>query len=439
MDLLKDDVKKLFIKYFFPTVGAALVTSIYILFDTIFIGQGVGGDGLAALNIVLPIYSFVFGVGYLIGIGGSTVLGIEKGRGHERKAKDIFSLAVFVAIIAALIFFMVGKFFMDDIALILGATDLTIELINEYMNIVAWGFIPFTIGSTLQGFVRVDKDPKRAMVATITGGLLNIVLDYIFVFPLDMGMYGAGLATVLSYIISTVILLTHFISKKNTLKITLNCFKMDYFKRIIKNGIPSFFIEMSTGIIIFLFNIQLLKFIGETGVTAYSIISNTAIIVVSVINGICQTIQPLVSVNIGAKKHSRAMELRRIALYVAVGFGILAALLGFLFPQNLINIFVTATEEINQIATIAIRIYFTAFIVMGANMVIGGYFQAVEMSKVAILISMLRGLIIVGILVFILPYIFGVNGIWLSVPLTEIITLIIAIVISKRTLSVMEV
>lgn len=434
MDLLKDDVKKLYLKYFFPTVGAALVTSIYILFDTIFIGQGVGGDGLAALNIVLPIYSFVFGIGYLIGIGGSTVLGIERGREHERKAKDIFSLSTALSIIAALVFFIIGKFFMDDIAYVLGATDLTINLIEEYMDIVAWGFIPFTIGSTLQGFVRVDKNPQKAMIATITGGVLNIILDYIFVFPLNMGMYGAGLATVISYTISTFILLSHFISKRNTLKITYKCFKIEYFERIIKNGIPSFFIEMSSGIIIFLFNMQLLKFVGETGITAYSIISNTAIIFVSITNGICQTIQPLVSVNVGAKKYSRALELRKIALYVAVSFGIVATIIGFLFPEYLINIFVTPTDEIKEIAIIAIRIYFIAFCIMGANMVLGGYFQSIEMPKVAILIALLRGLVIVAILVFVLPYIFGVNGIWMSVPLTEVITLIIAIFISKKTL-----
>ncbi|MCD2500293.1 MATE family efflux transporter [Clostridium sp. NSJ-145] len=433
MDLVKDDVKKLFLKYFFPTVGAALVTSIYILFDTIFIGQGVGGDGLAALNIVLPIYSLVFGVGYLIGVGGSTVLGIERGRGHNDKAIDIFSLSVYISIASAALFLVVGKFFMDDIALMLGATDITISLIEEYMKIVALGFVPFTIGSTLQGFVRIDKNPKLAMIATITGGLINIILDYIFVFPLNMGMYGAGLATVLSYTISMGILLTHFLSKKNTLRLNYRCFRYKYLSRIISNGIPSFFIEMSTGVIIYLFNFQLLKFIGETGVTAYSIISNTAIIFISISNGICQTIQPIVSVNIGAKKYKRAMKFRKIAFYVAIIFGLTATILGFLFPEELIKVFVTPTEEIKQIAVVAIRMYFTAFIIMGANMVLAGYFQAIEMPKVAIIISSLRGLIVVGILIFVLPCFLGVSGIWLSVPITELITFIVAIYISNRT------
>lgn len=435
MNILEDDVKKLYLKYFFPTVGAALVTSIYILFDTIFIGQGVGGDGLAALNIVLPIYSMVFGIGYLLGVGGSTVLGIERGRGHEKNTQKIFSLSIIVSIIIAISFFIIGKFFMEPIAYMLGATDLTIGLINEYMDVVAWGFIPFTIGSTLQGFIRVDKSPKLAMFATITGGVINIILDYIFVMPMNMGMFGAALATVLSYTLSCGILMTHFLSKNNTLKITKNCFSLKQFIRIIKSGVPSFFIEVSTGIIIFLFNMQLLKFIGEVGVTAYSIISNTAIIAVSITNGICQTIQPLVSINVGAKKYNRALELRKIALIVAVAFGSIYALMGFLFPEFLISVFVKPTEEIINIAVGAIRIYFTAFLVMGANMVIGGYFQAVEMPKVAIIISLLRGLILVSIFVYILPLILNVNGIWLSVPLTEAITLVIAIIISKKTLS----
>lgn len=434
MNILKDDVKKLYIKYFFPTVGAALVTSIYILFDTIFIGQGVGGDGLAALNIVLPIYSIVFGCGYLLGVGGSTVMGIEKGRGKEKRAREIFSLSIITSITVALTLFIICQLFMEDIAYLLGATPVTIDLIMEYMNVVEWGIIPFIIGATLQGFVRIDKAPKRAMVATITGGLINIILDYIFVFPLGMGMFGAALATVLSYTLSCTILLTHFISKNNSLKLTLNCYKKSYLIRIIKTGIPSFFVEISMGIVIFLFNLQLLRFIGDVGVTAYSIISNSAIIAVSIFNGICQTIQPLVSLNIGAKQKSRAMELRKIALTTAIIFGALYTLMGYLFPEQLINIFVTPTEEIVSIAVVAIRIYFIAFIVMGVNMVIGGYFQAIEMPKFAILLATLRGLIIVSILVFTLPLIFGVKGIWLSIPVTEVITLVIALGISRRKL-----
>ena len=176
-----------------------------------------------------------------------------------------------------------------------------------------------------------------------------------------------------------------------------------------------------------------MKFIGETGVTAYSIISNTAIIFISISNGICQTIQPIVSVNIGAKKYKRAMEFRKIAFYVAIIFGLTATILGFLFPEELIKVFVTPTEEIKQIAVVAIRMYFTAFIIMGANMVLAGYFQAIEMPKVAIIISSLRGLIVVGILIFVLPCFLGVSGIWLSVPITELITFIVAIYISNRT------
>lgn len=435
MNLLKDDIKKLYLRYFFPTVSGALVTSIYILFDTIFIGQGVGGDGLAALNIVLPIYSLVFGIGYLLGIGGSTVLGIERGRNNEKKAIKIFSLSVISSIIISILLGVILKVFLRPISYFLGATDLTMELIIKYMNVVICAIPSFMIGATLQGFIRVDKAPKRAMVATITGGLINIVLDYIFVFPMNMGMFGAALATGLSYTLSALILCTHFLSKSNTLKIDFNCFKFDYFRRIIKNGIPSLFVEISSGVVIFLFNLQLLRLIGEVGITAYSIISNTALIIVSIMNGVCQTIQPIVSVNFGAKEYKRTAELKKVALVTALIIGAISAFIGFLFPDVLISVFVKPTDEIRMIATRAIYIYFTAFFLMGANMVISGYFQAIERSRMAIFISVLRGLILVSIFIFILPIIFGVDGIWFSVPLAELLVFIFAMTTSVRMLN----
>ena len=434
MDILKDDVKKLYLKYFFPTVGSALITSIYILFDTIFIGQGVGANGLAALNIILPIYSVIFGIGYALGIGGSTVMAIERGRGHKEKADQVATLAIIIGFLSSIILVLILVLFIEDIAYMLGATEVTIELIKEYMSIINFGTIPFILGATMQGLVRADGVPKRAMVATITGGVLNIILDYIFVMPLGMGMFGAALATFISYCVSSTLVITHLLSKKNNIKLNKNCFKFNYLTRIIKCGIPSFFIEMSAGIVIYLFNTQLLKYVGNVGITAYSIISNSAMIVTSILNGICQTIQPLVSTNIGAKKLDRALALRKIALTVGTVFGVVYAFIGFLFPEVLINIFVTPTEEILNIAIIAIRIYFCSFFVLGANMVIGGFFQAIEMPKVAILISVIRGLVLISIFVFLLPALFGINGIWMSVPLTEALTLILTLYLSRKIL-----
>ena len=192
MNLLKDNVYKLYFKYFFPTMCAALSTSIYILFDTIFIGQGVGSAGLTALNIALPIYSIYFGTGLLIGIGGSTLMSIEKGRKREDKAQKIFTLSFVIGLFLSFIYTVIGFVFLDEIATILGATKAVLPLVKEYMIVVVVGTLPFVMGSILAPFIRADKAPKKAMFAVIFSGFLNIILVYLFVFLLSMGMLGVA-------------------------------------------------------------------------------------------------------------------------------------------------------------------------------------------------------------------------------------------------------
>lgn len=431
MNLLKDNVVKLYFKYFFPTMCAALSTSIYILFDTIFIGQGVGSKGLTALNISLPIYSIYFGTGLLIGIGGSTLMSIEKGRGHEDKANKIFTLSFILGLMLAIIYCIIGFVFLEKIALILGATKEIMPFVKEYMKVVIVGTIPFVMGSVMAAFIRADKAPKKAMFAVIFSGFLNIVLDYIFVFPLNMGMRGAAIATVFSYTISCLILLTHLLSKNNTLKFKKGFYEISNIIRIIKCGLPSLFIEVSSGFVIFIFNIQILKIIGDDGVTAYSIISNTALIVVALFNGISQTIQPLISINMGANLKERAIKLRNLGLCTALVIGFSSFILCITFPEQIVRIFVKPSNEVLAIAINSIRIYSTAFIIMGINMIIGAYFQSIELAKESFIIAFCRGLLFVSICVFILPIFLGINGVWLSVPIGELLILIVVFILQK--------
>lgn len=432
MNLLKDNVVKLYFKYFFPTMCAALSTSVYILFDTIFIGQGVGSKGLTALNISLPIYSIYFGTGLLIGIGGSTLMSIEKGRERLDKANKIFTLSFILGLILATIYCIIGFVFLEEIALVLGATKEIMPFVKEYMVVVVIGTIPFVMGSVMAPFIRADKAPKKAMFTVIFSGFLNIILDYIFVFPLDMGMRGAAIATVFSYTISCLILLTHLLSKNNTLRFKKDFYKLSYITRIFKCGLPSLFIEVSLGFVIFIFNIQILKIIGDDGVTAYSIISNTGIIAVALFNGISQTIQPLISINMGANLKERATRLRNLGLFTALVIGVAFFILCIIFPEQIVRIFVNPNNEVLAIAINSIRTYSIAFIVMGINMVSGAYFQSIELAKESFIIAFCRGLLFVSICVFVLPLFIGINGVWLSVPIGELLTLIATVIFLKK-------
>lgn len=433
MNLVKDNVLKLYLKYFIPTIGAALSSAIYILFDTIFIGQGVGGDGLAALNIAIPIYGFFMGTGLLIGVGGSTLLSIERGRGHEKKSNKLFTLSIVMGISISLIYLVLGLVFIEKIAFFLGATERILPLVKEYMTIVIIGTIPFVMGSVLSPFVRADKAPKTAMTAVIAGGFTNIVLDYLFIFPFNMGLRGAAIATAISYTLSMFILTVHFFTKNNTLKFEKNFFKIKSVLRIAKCGVPSFFSEISTGLVIFIFNIQIMRLLGEDGVTAYSIISNTAITIIALFNGICQTIQPLVSVNIGAGERKRAESFRKIALITALILGVLSYIVCIVFPEEIVRIFVTPTDTVLKIAVNSINLYAIAFIVTGINMVLGAYLQSIEEAKGAFMIALCRGLLLVSIAVIILPIFMGINGVWISVPAAEFCTLIIGVILTMKS------
>ena len=226
MNLLKDNVFKLYLKYFIPTIGAALSSAIYILFDTIFIGQGVGGDGLAALNIAIPIFGFYSGTGLLIGIGGSTLLSIERGRGHEKRSNKIFTLSIIMGSVISILYMILGLLFIDKVAYFLGATEYILPLVKEYLFIIMIGTVSFVMVNVLSPFIRADKAPKTAMAAVIIGGFTNIALDYIFVFPLNMGMKGAAIATVISSTLSLLVLSIHFIGKSNTLRFEDNFFRI---------------------------------------------------------------------------------------------------------------------------------------------------------------------------------------------------------------------
>ena len=413
MDLLHDDPKKLFFKYLLPSISATLVTSIYVLADTIMIGKGVGQDGLAVLNFILPLFTLFFGTGLLLGVGGAVLMSVANGSGDKKLANTYFTHAALSGAFLAILFTVLGLVFLEPIGYMLGCTPVNIGLFTSYAQYLV-GFCPvFLFSSLLQAFVRNDGAPKRAMVAVISGGVTNIILDYIFIFILGMGMAGGAIATVIGSITSVTLLLTHFMSKQNTMKLLKGKIQVNLIGRILHSGLPSFLIEVASGIVILLFNLQLLKYVGEVGVVVYSIMANSAIVAMSLFNGVSQGAQPIMATNYGADQSERVVSVRRLGSITVVIIGI------------------EPTTEVLDMARGAIRIYFAAFIMMSLNIFYSTYFQSVLKPKLSLIICLLRGIIICTILVFLLPLLIGVTGIWLVMPITELITAIIAMMMVR--------
>ncbi|MBA4687660.1 MAG: MATE family efflux transporter [Candidatus Galacturonibacter soehngenii] len=432
IDLLKDNVRTLFFRYLFPSISATLVTSIYILADTIMIGKGIGGEAVAGLNIILPLFSLMFGIGYLFGNGGAILMSVSLGMGDEKRAREYFSTAFFFAGSISIVLILLTYLLFEPLIRILGVTDATYFYVTQYGKIFITGIPFFVLSPFLQIFVRNDKAAKKSMAAVITGGVLNIILDYIFIFIFNWGMFGASFATVLGSFTTFLILCSHFLSKENSLHFSRKNIILKRLKSIFENGFSSFLVEISSGIVIFAFNHQLLKYTGVTGVTVYSIISNSALIVSSLINGIAQAAQPILSRNYGANLKNRVQSTLRYGLITACLTGFIIMIIGLFFPSMVIYAFLNPSEEIFAMAKPAIQLYSLAFLGMAGNIFLNTYFQSVLQPKLALLLSFMRGLILNLIILYLLPLILNVNGIWLTMPFTEFITLLVALILLKK-------
>lgn len=431
-DFITKPVRQLFFHYLIPAICGTMVTSIYVLADTIIVGKGIGTTAMAALNIALPVYNIFFGMGLLFGVGGSVLMSIYRGRDRKETADTFFTLSLLLNLGAWLLSQILCVIFMEDLAWLLGATEETIHYVMDYMTVIIWGMGAYFFSSFLQTFIRNDGAPKLAMNAVIAGGITNIILDYIFVFPLQMGMAGAALATVTGSALSVLILITHFFTKKNQLRFTLKGFHPFFIRKIFANGFTSFVIEISSGITIFVLNLQLLKYVGNLGVSVYGIICNTALVVICLCKGVEQAAQPILSINHGAGMTKRILKVQSLSLKTSVIICTIPVLLGLLVPDLFTYIFLNPTKEILALSASAIRIYFIGFLFLGVNMVFICYFQSVAKAGYSLLLCLLRGCVLVIVLALVLPYFFGSMGIWLSFPIAEILTMLLGIFIYRK-------
>ena len=432
MDLLKDSPKQLFSKYLVPSVSATMVTSIYILADSIMIGKGIGELAIAALNIVLPLFNIMFGTGALFGVGGAVLFSVAMGNGDADRAKRYFTTATLLNLLFVLIYLIAGNLLLEPILVFLGATDLTWEYAYDYAKWLMLGTPVFAFSVFLQSFVRNDKNPKLAMVAVISGGVLNTILDWIFIYPMQLGMAGAVIASIIGTGTTCVILCLHFFRKDCNLRFSVHRLRPRFGKEIFQYGASSFLTELSGGVLIFVLNQQALLYAGELGVTVYSVLTNSAYIVNAFSNGIAQAAQPIIATNFGAKAQQRIHEVKTIGMRTALTAGSSFALIGVIFPMVVVSIFVHPTPAIMELAPMAVRIYFVGFIAAALNIFFTTYFQATLQPSKALSVCMLRGLVLSVAFAYILPLMLGLTGIWTAILLAEFITLGIAFVMDRK-------
>lgn len=407
-----------------------IAISCYILADTFFVAQGLGTNGLASLNLAIPTYDFIHGTGLMLGMGGATRFSILKSQNNQKGADTIFTNTVYLGIFFSVIFMLGGLFFSGSLARLLGADQNTFEMTNTYLRVMMLFSPAFIFNDIILCFVRNDGNPRLSMIATVCGSLFNVVFDYIFIFPCNMGMLGAVLATGFSPVVGLTIMSPHWLGKKKGFHFRKLVPDADSIRTNISLGFPSLLSQISAAIVMIVFNMLILDLEGNTGVAAYGVIANISLVVLSFYTGIAQGIQPLVSHSYGRKKTDGIRQFLRYAMISMVILSAVMYLILFVFADPIASAFNSEhNAKLQEIAVTGLKLYFTSLVFAGFNIILSMYFTSVEKALPAQIISLLRGLILIIPIAFLFANLWDMTGVWMSFPATELVTAVVGAVL----------
>lgn len=428
-----DAVGRSFIKYVSQNILGMLGISAYVLADTFFISRAEGAGGITALNLVLPIYSLIFGIGSMMGVGSAIRFRILRER-REKCADDYFSNALMFAVLFGLVFMIPGVLAPGKIMAVLGGDGEIVAIGKPYTRIFLM-FAPFFMGNYIcNAFVRNDGNPSLAMQATLFSSLFNIVMDYVLMFPFGLGMAGAAWATAFSPVVGILICCRHFFSKKSTVRFVWQLPSLRKLAESCKLGMAAFIGEMSSGVTTALFNFLILGLAGNDGVAAFGIVANTAIVATSVFNGLSQGAQPLFSRFYGRQERKQVGKVLRLTISTAVLLALLVLLVTGLCTEQIVNMFNSEQNaQMAEYATKGIRLYFIGFLFAGFNIAGAGYLSAVEEAGWAFVVSIVRGVAAISVSAFVLAHYFGLAGIWLAFPVAEGITSLLMVIAVRKS------
>lgn len=423
MDLLNGKIKPLYFKFLGAAFGSAIISSVYSIVDTAMVGQYQGPDGTAALAVVAPVWNIIYSLGLLMGIGGSVIFSTRRGGSVKRDGSEnqYFTVAVIGSILLSILAWIGIILFEDQVLTFFGANEALLGLAKEYVRPIKYVFPLFLFNQMLAAFLRNDGSPALSTVAVLSGGIFNVFGDYFFVFPCNMGIYGAGLATAIGSGISFLVMLSHFINPKNTLKLVRVERFASKLKEISITGFSTFFIDVAMGILTVLFNRQIMKYLGANALAIYGPIIQVSTFVQCCAYSVGQASQPIISTNFGAGKTGRIKETLCLALWTTVFFGIFWTTLSMVCPNFYIRVFMSPTQEILAMAPAIVRTYALSFLLLPFNIFSTYFFQAIAQPKEAFVVSVARGLVISGILILVLPILAGASSIWFAMPITELL------------------
>lgn len=432
-DLGTKSISQLILKQAIPASIGILVMSINMIVDTIFVGRWIGVLAIAAITVVLPIAFLISSIGMGVGIGGSSIISRALGANKEDKAFEVFGNQISLTIVLSVLFVLLGTFFSIPILQLFGANGDIITPATEYFDVIVWG-VPFLAFAMMGNpVVRAVGKPNYAMLTMLFPAIANIFLDIIFIKFMNLGMYGAGLATSISYAVSGVFILWFFISKKTELKIIPKYFKLNFsiVKEIVSLGGVTIVRQGTISILTIVLNYSLFKYGGEISIAVYGIINRVMLFALFPVLGVTQGFLPIAGYNYGANNTERVKETIKTSILFGTGIAVLIFILIMLFPTELVGVF-TEDEKLLKLTPDALIVAFLATPVITTQLIGSAYFQAAGKALPALLLTLLKQGFFLIPLVYILPKFYGVNGVWMSFPIADILSTALTYAYLKR-------
>ncbi|MCO7159865.1 MATE family efflux transporter [Agathobaculum butyriciproducens] len=419
-----------FRRYAAPGVLGMIGISCYILADTFFVAKGTGSLGLAALNIAIPAYNLMNGLGLMVGVGGATHYSLCRAQGDAAEADRTFTHTLLLGLCIALVFVLTGTFGVVPLSRLLGANAETLDMTAVYLRLLLC-FAPFFVTNNIMiAFVRNDGEPGRAMAGMIAGSLFNIVFDWVFIFPCGLGMFGAALATGASPLVSLLVLSGHLRRPSRGFHLRRERLRPRLLPRICAPGLSSLVSELASGITLLLINLVLLRIAGNTAVAAYGVIANLALVESAIFTGLSTGVQPLIS-------RSAEADRRRLLHWTVTTSLVISALmyvLVFVFASPITAVFNSEHDPaLAACAVPGLRIYFAGFLAACINIIAAAYFSAAGQASRGFIISLVRSIIAIPPVLFALSALLGVTGVWLTFPAVEALACVLSLLFILRS------
>lgn len=416
------------IKFTLPTIAMMIFTSIYGVVDGVFVSNCVGSDAFAAVNLIMPIIMILGSVGFMIGTGGSAIVSKTLGEGKKEKANEYFSMLVYLCVVSGVILSVIGIIFTGPIAVLLGAKGSIAKDCVTYGRTVFFMLTGLFLQNAFQSFLVVAEKPKLGLFVTLLAGFTNMFLDFLFVYVLRFGVFGAALATGISQFVGSVIPIIYFAGgKNNVLKLTKCRFNKDIIIKTCINGSSEMVTNMSMSLVNILYNMQLMKYIGTNGVVAYGIIMYVGFIFVGTYMGYAVGSAPVISYHYGAGNKDELKNLFKRSLTIIIVSSVVMTLIAEIIAGYLAGIFVSYDNNLLELTTEAIRIYAVSYLISGINIFASSFFTALNNGVVSAVISFMRMFVFQIVMILLLPVVLGISGIWTAVIAAEVLSVVISV------------